>query len=67
MGCRNRQHADREQSTAQEENGNSRVYAGLHFRTAIDAGERLGRPIGRFASSTSCGRAVAPATGEAHT
>jgi hypothetical protein len=36
-------------SKAQEENGNSRVYAGIHFRTAIQAGDRLGRQIGRFA------------------
>lgn len=36
-------------SQAQEENINSRVYAGIHFRTAIEAGDRLGRRIGRFA------------------
>jgi hypothetical protein len=36
-------------SQAQEENVNSRVYAGIHFRTAIEAGDRLGRQIGRFA------------------
>ena len=36
-------------SQAQEENSNSRVYAGIHFRTAIDAGDQLGRRIGRFA------------------
>jgi hypothetical protein len=36
-------------SEAQEENGNSRVYAGIHFRTAIDAGDQLGTRIGRFA------------------
>ena len=36
-------------SGAQEENINSRVYAGIHFRTAIQAGDRLGRRIGRFA------------------
>jgi hypothetical protein len=34
---------------AQNENINSRVYAGIHFRTAIEAGDRLGRRIGRFA------------------
>src|SRR5262249_15987588 len=28
-------------SQAQEENANSRVYAGIHFRTAIAAGDRL--------------------------
>ena len=37
-------------SQAQDENMNSRVYAGIHFRTAIQAGDRLGRRIGRFAS-----------------
>lgn len=31
------------------ENNNSRVYAGLHFRTAIQQGDELGRRIGRFA------------------
>jgi hypothetical protein len=36
-------------SGAQDENGRSRVYAGLHFSTAVDAGDRLGRRIGRFA------------------
>ena len=36
-------------SQAQEENTNSRVYVGLHFRSAIEAGDRLGRRIGRFA------------------
>jgi hypothetical protein len=36
-------------SHAQDENGRSRVYAGLHFPTAVDAGDRLGRRIGRFA------------------
>jgi hypothetical protein len=36
-------------SKAQEENGNSRVYAGLHFRSAIQGGDQLGRRIGRFA------------------
>jgi hypothetical protein len=36
-------------SQAQEENSNSRVYAGIHFRTAIVAGDQLGRRIGRFA------------------
>ena len=36
-------------SEAQDENGNSRVYAGIHFRTAVQAGDRLGRRIGRFA------------------
>jgi hypothetical protein len=36
-------------SQAQEENTNSRVYVGIHFRSAIVAGDRLGRRIGRFA------------------
>jgi hypothetical protein len=36
-------------SSAQAENINSRVYAGIHFRPAILAGDRLGRRIGRFA------------------
>ena len=36
-------------SEAQEENSHSRVYAGIHFRTAIAAGDELGRRIGRFA------------------
>jgi hypothetical protein len=36
-------------SGAQDENINSRVYAGIHFRTAIQAGDRLGRRLGRFA------------------
>jgi hypothetical protein len=36
-------------SQAQEENTTSRVYAGIHFRTAIQAGDHLGRRIGRFA------------------
>jgi hypothetical protein len=36
-------------SQAQEENSNSRVYAGIHFRTAIVAGDQLGRRVGGFA------------------
>jgi hypothetical protein len=36
-------------SRAEEENSNSRVYAGIHFRTAIRSGNDLGRRIGRFA------------------
>jgi hypothetical protein len=36
-------------SQAQEENSNSRVYAGIHFRPAIAVGDQLGRRIGRFA------------------
>jgi hypothetical protein len=36
-------------SQAQNENTNSRVYAGIHFRTATQEGDRLGRRIGGFA------------------
>lgn len=36
-------------SQAQEENSNSRVFAGIHFRPAIATGDQLGRRIGRFA------------------
>ena len=36
-------------SQAQAENTNSRVLVGIHFRTAIEAGDRLGRRIGRVA------------------
>ena len=36
-------------SNAQGENSTSRVYAGIHFRTAIEEGGRLGRRIGSFA------------------
>jgi hypothetical protein len=36
-------------SHAQAENINSRVYAGIHFRSAIEDGDQLGRRIGRFA------------------
>jgi len=36
-------------SQAQGENTNSRIYVGLHFRSATEAGDRLGRRIGRFA------------------
>jgi hypothetical protein len=36
-------------SKAQDDNTLSRVYAGIHFRTALEAGGRLGRRIGRFA------------------
>ncbi len=36
-------------SAAAEENAESRVLAGLHFRFACDAGLALGRQIGRFA------------------
>lgn len=33
---------------AADENGDSRVMAGIHFRFAVDAGQRLGREIGRY-------------------
>jgi hypothetical protein len=36
-------------SQAQKENTNSRVYVGIHFRSAIVAGDGLGRRIGAFA------------------
>ncbi len=36
-------------STAQDENDDSRVYAGIHLRTAIVAGRHMGERIGRFA------------------
>jgi hypothetical protein len=36
-------------SHAQDENSRSRVYAGIHFPSAIQAGDGLGRRIGRFA------------------
>jgi hypothetical protein len=34
-------------SDAAEENGLSRLYAGIHFRDAVNAGRRQGRSIGR--------------------
>jgi len=34
-------------SSAAEENGQSRVYAGIHFGHAVKDGRRLGRGIGR--------------------
>ena len=36
-------------SQAAEENASSRVYAGIHFRTACNDGIKLGRKIGKFA------------------
>lgn len=36
-------------SQAAQENADSRVYAGIHFRTACRHGVRLGRKIGKFA------------------
>ncbi|HET9942042.1 MAG TPA: vanadium-dependent haloperoxidase, partial [Terriglobia bacterium] len=35
-------------SQAAEENGNSRIYAGIHFRTAVEDGLRQGDQIGGF-------------------
>jgi hypothetical protein len=39
-------------SQAAEENGDSRVRAGLHFRFAVDAGLDMGRRIADHATST---------------
>jgi hypothetical protein len=36
-------------STASQENADSRVYAGVHFRTACQDGVKLGQQIGRRA------------------
>ena len=38
-------------SQAAEENGNSRVLAGIHFRSAVRDGLKQGRSIGRFVAS----------------
>jgi hypothetical protein len=38
-------------SQAAAENGNSRVYAGIHFRSAVTDGLEEGKRIGRFVSS----------------
>jgi hypothetical protein len=38
-------------SQAAQENGDSRVYAGIHFRSAVEDGIRQGRKIGRFVFS----------------
>jgi hypothetical protein len=35
-------------SQAAVENGNSRIYAGIHFRSAVEDGIRQGNQIGRF-------------------
>jgi hypothetical protein len=35
-------------SQAAEENGNSRIYVGIHFRAAVEDGIAQGRRIGRF-------------------
>jgi hypothetical protein len=39
-------------SDAAEENGNSRIYAGIHFRSAVRDGIAQGKQIGRFVFST---------------
>jgi hypothetical protein len=36
-------------SQAADENGESRIYAGIHFRFAVDDGIRQGKKIGAFA------------------
>ena len=33
---------------AADENGDSRVMVGIHFRSAVNAGQRMGREIGRY-------------------
>ena len=43
-------------SQAAEENGMSRLYAGIHFRHAVEAGRRQGRSVGRAVAA-----ALAPA------
>src|SRR4029078_2439666 len=35
-------------SAAARENGNSRIYAGIHFRSAVEDGIAQGKQIGRF-------------------
>ena len=35
-------------SQAASENGESRIYAGIHFRSAVEEGIRQGKHIGRF-------------------
>ena len=47
-------------STAAEENGLSRLYAGIHFRHAVEDGERQGRSVGR-----SVAAALGPASASA--
>jgi hypothetical protein len=39
-------------STAAKENGLSRIYAGIHFRHAVDDGYRQGRSIGRAVAAS---------------
>src|SRR4030095_11756569 len=36
-------------SQAAQENANSRIYAGIHFRSACEDGLKMGRKVGRFA------------------
>ena len=33
---------------AADENGDSRVMAGIHFRSAVETGQQLGREIGQY-------------------
>ena len=33
---------------AADENGDSRVIVGIHFRSAVETGQRMGREIGRY-------------------
>lgn len=40
-------------SQAAEENGDSRVYAGIHFRHAVKEGRRQGRGIGKAVATTA--------------
>jgi len=40
-------------SDAARENGESRIYAGIHFRSAVDDGIKQGKKIGRFVFSHS--------------
>jgi hypothetical protein len=39
-------------SAAAKENAESRVHAGIHFRSAIDSGLSLGRQIGTHVTGT---------------
>jgi hypothetical protein len=46
-------HAFTSFSQASQENADSRVYAGIHFRTACQDGIKLGEQIGRRAFAQS--------------
>jgi len=48
-------------SAAAEENGRSRLYAGIHFRYAVREGRRQGRSIGQ-----AVGAALQPVRGGRH-